>query len=39
MLFQIPKQEMDIDLLVRFKASRTGDRVTTSPIDVSGVKR
>ena len=39
MLFQIPKQEMDIDLLVRFKASRNGDRVTTAPIDVSGVKQ
>lgn len=39
MLFQIPKQEKDIDLLVRFKASRNGDRVTTSPIDVAGVKR
>jgi hypothetical protein len=39
MLFQIPKQEGDLDLLVKFKASRDGDRVTTSPIDVSVVKR
>ena len=39
MLFQIPKQEGDIDLLVRFKASRDGGQVTASPIDVSVVKR
>jgi hypothetical protein len=39
MLFQIPKQEGDIDLLVKFKASRDRGRVTTSPIDVSVVKR
>jgi hypothetical protein len=39
MLFQIPKQEGDIDLLVKFKVSRNGGRVTASPIDVSVVKR
>jgi hypothetical protein len=39
MLFQIPKQEGDIDLLVKFKASRDGGRVTTSPMEVSVVKR
>jgi hypothetical protein len=39
MLFQIPKQEGDIDLIVKFKASRDGGRVTTSPMDVSVVKR
>jgi hypothetical protein len=39
MLFQIPKQEGDIDLLVRFKASRDGGRLAASPIEVSVVKR
>ena len=39
MLFQIPKEEKDIDLLVRFKALRNGGRVTTSPIDAHVVKR
>jgi hypothetical protein len=39
MLFQIPKQDEDIDLIVKFKASRNGDRITTTPIDVSAVKR
>jgi hypothetical protein len=39
MLFQIPKEDKDIDLLVKFKASRHRDRVTTTPIDVSVVKR
>jgi hypothetical protein len=39
MLFQIPKQESDLDLLVRFKVSRDGNRLTTSPIDVAVVKR
>jgi hypothetical protein len=39
MLFQIPKEDKDIDLLVKFKASRHGDRVTTTPMDVSVVKR
>jgi hypothetical protein len=38
MLFQIPKQDQDVDLLVRFKASRSGDRVSTTPINVSVVK-
>ena len=39
MLFQIPKEDKDVDLLVRFKASRNGDRVTTTPIDVSVARR
>lgn len=39
MLFQIPKEDKDIDLLVEFKASRNGDRVTTTPIDVSVAER
>jgi len=38
MLFQMPKQDQDVDLLVRFKASRSGDRVSTTPINVSVVK-
>ena len=39
MLFQIPKKDKDVDLLVKFKAARNGDRVSTSPIEVSAVKR
>ena len=39
MLLQIPKGDKDITLLVRFKASRNGNRVATSPIEVSVVKR
>jgi hypothetical protein len=39
MLFQIPKQDNDVDLLVKFTASRYGDRLTNTPIEVSVVKR
>ncbi len=39
MLFQVPKEDKDVGLLVRFKASRDGDRVSLSPIGVSVVKR
>ena len=39
MLFQVPKADNDIDLLVKFRASRNGDHVTTTPIDVSVIKR
>ena len=33
------RQDKDIDLLVKFRASRNGDHVTTTPIDVSVIKR
>jgi hypothetical protein len=39
MLFQIPKQDKDIDLIVEFRASRNGDRVSTSPIEISAIER
>jgi hypothetical protein len=39
MLFQVPKEDKDIALLVKFRASRNGDHVTTTPIDVSVIKQ
>jgi hypothetical protein len=39
MLFQIPKQDKDVDIRVTFRASRNGDQVTTTPIDVLTIKQ
>ncbi len=38
-VFQVPKEDKDVGLIVRFKAARGKDRVTASPIEVKIVKR